>query len=241
MKKKIIILMLMIIPVFSMTACFVDNSEKDEEKVNENAINFKKDYESINGVETTSGVHRSVTISEDNRFIETTPEEIVKKIENKESFYVYFGSNLCPWCRSVIEKADAVSRDNDIERIYYVDIWDDKGNEILRDKYLVDENNNPVVVEEGTETYKKLLNLLDEQLTEYTLTDENGNKVETSEKRIYAPTYFYIEKGKAIKSTTGISPKQTNSRAELTEEMLLDQENEFKKLFNNSCDIDRKC
>lgn len=238
MKKKSFILILLVIVFFTATACSSNEDNKSNKKY---AEEFKNDYESINGVETSSGVHRSVTLSDDNRFIETTSEEIVKKIENKETFYVYFGSNLCPWCRSVIEMADKISRENDIERIYYVDIWDEKGNEILRDKYTLDEENNPVISIKGTEAYEKLLKLLDSKLSDYTLTDEDGNTINVGKKRIYAPTYFYIEKGDAVRTTTGISPKQTNSRAELTDEMLKDQEEEFTKLFNNSCDVDRKC
>ena len=32
-------------------------------------------------------------------------KDILKRIDNKETFYVYFGDRLCPWCRSVIEKS----------------------------------------------------------------------------------------------------------------------------------------
>ncbi len=251
MRQKIIVLLLILIPVLTLTACSfggkeeketskTNEEEKETAKTKEKALAFKEDYEKINNVETPSGVHRSVTLSEDNRFMETTVLDIIKRIENKETFYVYFGSNLCPWCRSVIETADKVSRNNDIERIYYVDIWDEQGNEILRDKYTL-ENGKATVVNEGAPEYKKLLEYLGSQLDDYTLTDSNNKTIMVGEKRIYAPTYFYIEKGKAVKSTTGISPKQTNSRAELTEEILKYQEEEFSKLFKNSCDVDRKC
>ena len=51
-------------------------------------------------------------------------------IENKETFYVYFGDELCPWCRSVIEKFIEVAKKNDVKKVYYVKIWDDDHNEI---------------------------------------------------------------------------------------------------------------
>ncbi|MBR1817683.1 MAG: hypothetical protein IJ772_02425 [Bacilli bacterium] len=154
-------------------------------------------------------------------------------MENKETFYVYFGDKLCPWCRSVIEKSIQVAKENNIKTIYYVPIWDDEGNEILRDRLKVNEQGKLEIVKEGTESYKKLLELLDNVLSEYNLTDKDGKKVETKEKRIYAPNFIYVESGEAKKLIEGISEKQSDSREELTEEILKDEEEAFKSFFQN--------
>ena len=156
-------------------------------------------------------------------------------IENEESFYVYFGSTLCPWCRSVIEKALEVANNNGIDKLYYVDIWDDEGKEILRDKYTLDDNKNPIKSEEGTEEYQKLLTYFDEVLADYTYTLDD-KKLSFGEKRIYAPNFIYVAKGKATRMTTGISELQKDSREELTEEMLRDEERQFDDFFINICD-----
>ncbi len=238
MKNKVLKLFLLFVAVFTLTACF-DNDNKDskEEKDNKAAIAFKNDYEEINGTVNSSGKeHRTITLSEKNVFVETTPEEIVKKIENKDSFYVYFGSRLCPWCRSTLEMADRISRENDIEKIYYVDIWDDEGNEIFRDKYTLDENGELVLSYEGTESYKKIVEYFSDYLSDYTLTKDNGEIVNTNEKRIYAPNYVYVSKGKVARLITGISEKQNGSRDELTEEILKDEEEMFNNFFVNTCD-----
>ena len=81
--------------------------------------------------------------------------------------------------------------------------------------------------------YKKLLEYFDSLLSEYNLANSNGEKVSTGEKRIYAPNYFYIEKGIAKKLVEGISEKQKDSREELTKEMLEDEQKQFEALFNN--------
>lgn len=238
MKNKVLKLFLLFVAVFTLTACF-DNDNKDskEEKDNKAAIAFKNDYEEINGTVNSSGKeHRTITLSEKNVFVETTPEDIVKKIENKDSFYVYFGSRLCPWCRSTLEMADRISRENDIEKIYYVDIWDDEGNEIFRDKYTLDENGELVLSYEGTESYKKIVEYFSDYLSDYTLTKDNGEIVNTNEKRIYAPNYVYVSKGKVARLITGISEKQNGSRDELTEEILKDEEEMFNNFFVNTCD-----
>lgn len=237
MKKKVLFLLLLLVGVFTLVGCGENKSkEKNGDVDNKSAIAFKNDYEEINEQTNKNGkVHRRVEISEKNKFVEVSAEEIVKTIENEETFYVYFGSRLCPWCRSTIEMADKISRDNDIEKVYYVDIWDDEGNEILRDKYTLNDNNEPVVSYEGTDAYKKLVSYFSEFLEDYTLTDNNGNNVSVGEKRIYAPNYVYVEKGKPERLTTGTSDKQKDSREELTEEILNDEEKMFNDFFANTC------
>ena len=132
MKRKILLSLLVIVTLFSVTAC----GKKEEKKDNKAALEFKEEYESLNGKTNASGKeHRTITVSEDNPYIKVTPSKIVEMIENKETFYLYVGDPLCPWCRSVLEKSIEVAKKYDIEKIYYIDIWDEDGKEILRDKY----------------------------------------------------------------------------------------------------------
>ena len=155
-------------------------------------------------------------------------------IEDKKTFYVYFGDKKCPWCRSVIEKAIKVSKDYDVDKIYYVSIWDDDFNEILRDKYKLNDKGKVEKVSDGTDTYNKLLKEFDSLLSDYTLTDNNKKEVKVGEKRIYAPNFIYVSEGKAVKMTEGISDKQKDSNQELSDEILADEEKLFKEFFNNS-------
>ncbi len=224
MKKKLFLVLLIAI-VFTLSAC----TKKD-------ALNFKNDYEAMNNQTNKNGkVHRSVTIPKHNPIVISSASEIVKMIEEEKSFYVYFGSTICPWCRSVIEKAIEVANNNGIDKIYYVDIWDSEGNEILRDKYTLDEDNNPVKSEDGAPEYQKLLTYFDNVIEDYTYTIDD-KKLSFGEKRIYAPNFIYVAKGKATRMTTGISELQKDAREELTEEMLRDEEKAFDDFFINICD-----
>ena len=227
MRSKFLLL-IVLISMFALTAC---SSESD-------ALKFKKDYESLNGVVNSSGKeHRYLSIPQDNPFVIASAEDIVSKIEAGETFYVYFGSKLCPWCRSVLSKAIDVSKKNIIDSIYYVDIWDDEGNEILRDKYVVDDKDNINKVNDGTDAYFKLLEHFDNLLPDYTYTsNKDGKSKSFNEKRIFAPTFIYVSNGKAVRMTTGLSDKQKGSRDELTDEILNDEEKLFSKFFVNSCD-----
>lgn len=222
MKKKFLLLIL----ILFLTSC-----------ANKDAVSFKKEYEELNGKENANGkVYRNVSVPKNNPIKIVNASDIVDKIEKKDTFYVYFGSSLCPWCRSVIEKAMEVANANGIEEVYYVDFWDKDGKELYRDKYTIDDNGNLVKDIEGSEEYYKLLSQLDSVLEEYTIENKDGEEINVNEKRIYLPNFIYIAKGKPIRMTTGISELQTGSRDELTKEILLDEEKKFDDFFINVCD-----
>ena len=235
MKRVIYSLFVFGIILVGLTGCDTKND----------GIKFKNDYEKLNGVTNSSGnEHRTVSIEEDNSFVYSTTEEIIAKINNNDTFYVYFGSPYCPWCRSVIEKAISVANSKGIDKIYYIDIWDDNYTELLRDTYKINDENEAELVKEGSDDYKELLQLFDNVLSDYSLKDNEGNKVLVGEKRIYAPNFIYIENGKAVKLTTGISEMQNDSREKLTNEILEDEELQFLEFFtseSNICEKDSKC
>ena len=223
MKKKILVLAFMLLAAISLTGC---------SKVTEDAKKFKKDYEAINDKDNGRGTnYRSISIPEENPFVYASVDDVIKMIDNKESFYVYFGDEMCPWCRSVIEKAIEVAKENKIRKIYYVEIWDGDHNEVVRDKYELNENGEAVKVSDGHKGYAKLLEYFDGVLSDYSLTSADGEKIATGEKRIYAPNFFKIEKGKAVKMVEGISESQEGANDKLTEEMLKDEVEQFQSIF----------
>ena len=231
MNKKIILTILLVIGVLTITGC----GKKEEEKKVEPraaAVAFKEEYESLNGKDYKNGnVHRTVKIDEFNPFIKITAKELLEKINNKETFYVYFGDKLCPWCRSTIEKAIEVAKAKGIDTIYYVEIWDDDGNEILRDKYTLNKKNKAVKSQEGTEEYTRFLEVFDSVLKDYKLTTSKGKKVSTGEKRIFAPNFIYVENGEAIRLTTGNSDLQEEAFDKLTDEILADEQAMYEEFF----------
>lgn len=228
MKKLAVILLLL---TFTLTLSGCDNNEENKEPEEipiTDAMKFKNEYENLNGEKNSNGdEHRTITIAEDNPIIYASADDIVKKMEDGETFYVYFGFSTCPWCRSVLEKALEVAKEKNIETIYYVDVFD------IRDTFELDENNKAVQTKKGTEGYQKLIELMANVLDDYNLTTENGKKVSTKEKRIYAPNYVYVKDGKAKTLVEGTSKKQTEARMTLTEEMLKDEEEIFTKFFTN--------
>lgn len=219
--KKIFTIILIMMLTLTLTGC----SDKPVEKTD--ALKFKEEYEKNNGVknEKYNVTTRTVNIPEDNPMVYATAEEIIKKIDNKETFVVYFGFSDCPWCRSVIEELIHVAQDLKIEKVYYVDVKE------LRDVKELDENNNVVTSKEGDEHYMKLLEKLDSVLDDYTLTDKDGNEVSAGEKRIYAPNVVGVANGKPTELETGESEKLINPYDELTEEMRTETYNKLKCVF----------
>ncbi len=217
--KKIFSLLLIVVLVLALTACTKIDKSSD-------AYQFKEEYESLNGQDNGyGGKHRTIEIAEDNPFIYASSDEIAKLMDDKETFVVYFGFAKCPWCRSMIEQLIRSAKDNNIDKIYYVDVLD------IRDTYQINDEGEPEKTKEGTEGYNSLIEKMGNVLSDYTLTDKDDNKIEVGEKRIYAPNVVVVVKGEAEKMVEGISEKLEDPSSELTDEMKEESYNSFKCLW----------
>ena len=225
MKKKVFLILILFIGLF-VTGCYANNKD---------ALKFKEEYEKINGDKTSysDNKYRTLKIDKNNPYVYSSAKDILEKINNKETFYVYFGSSYCPWCRSVIEKSIESAQKNNIKKIYYVDIWNGFHNEILRDTYKLNDKNEAEKEKDGTKEYYKLLEKFDNLLEDYTLTTDDGEEVKVGEKRIFAPDFIYVENGVAKRITSATSENQKDADAKLTKEILKDEEKSFDNFFKN--------
>ena len=206
---------------------------REQSKINDEHLKFKKDYEKLNGKTTSSNKkYRSITIPEDNPFVFSTVEEVVDKMNNKDTFIVYFGANWCPWCRSVLNTFIDVSKEYNVKKVYYVDVRPDNDqSKEIRNVYSLDNNGNIYLSHKGTKAYNQFIDKASDVLSSYSHGDVKTLE-ETKyqgEKRVGAPNFIIIKKGEAVYLTTGISEKQTNPYMDLTKEI----KNDMKKDFNN--------
>lgn len=205
------------------------------------SMKFKKEYEGVNGTTYHDKKIRNVSIDVKNKIKYLTPKELLEKIDNDESFVVYFGFKECPWCRSIIESLISVSNDSKVENLYYVDVKE------IRDTIELDNNNKLKVTKKGTDEYYELLKRMDNVLTKYNITNKENEEIDTNEKRIYAPNIVSFVEGKAIKMETGISKKETDPYMELTKGMTNYTKKTFKCLFKcvedsiGTCTKDNMC
>ena len=71
MPKKNIFLLLTLVLILALTAC-----------TNKEALNFKKNYEDLNGTVNKNGKeHRTVNISSNNPFIKSSAKEVIEKLK----------------------------------------------------------------------------------------------------------------------------------------------------------------
>ena len=244
MNKKRILGVVLIILIFiglAATIVYIFTELKDETEIQITNVEFtdgkkfKNEYEALNDKEEKEGQnYRTVSISENNPMKYAKASDIISKIDNKETFLVYFGYDTCPWCRLVIEELMNTASTYNINTIYYVDVKN------IRDVYSLNENHELVRTTEGTDGYYALINKLSPVLDNYEpLTYEVKDKkkktktvtVEIDEKRIYTPSVVLVKNGVPTLRTTGISKDIKDPYMELTEEMKKYAEEEFSKLF----------
>lgn len=127
-----------------------ESKEKGPDNNITDAIKFKEEY---------------TKIGDDNIFVYRSIEEIIKILENGTGV-VYLGFPECPWCQAYVPYLNEVAKENNISKIYYYNILNDR--------------------KENTENYQKILELLGD----YAEHDDEGNK------RIYAPTIIFVNDGK---------------------------------------------
>jgi len=196
-------------------------TEKEDYKVS--ALDFKEEYEKVNGTTMKGDIkYRTLDINKKNPYVKVSIDDIAAKIKNGESFYLYVGDHLCPWCRSGIEKMIEVANREKIDTIYYVDFWDDDHNEILRELYDA---------------------VKDMGLKDYTVTKDGKEYTVPNTKKVYGGDHFYFNKGKCERYVTLRVPSLKSAVDELTDEVKKEQDETYTKLFVNSnvCNGESNC
>lgn len=194
-KKIIIITSVLIIPI--IITGYLINRNLSSKRVD--AVKFKEEYESLNNTvrESDGANYNNVKISENNPIKYISAKEAVNIIGEKTGI-IYFGANWCPWCRNAVEVLFDASKKSNIDTIYYVDMDD------VRNIWEVN-NGKLIKTQKEKEGYYELLSSLDEILMKdnYVITDKEGNKYDTGEKRIYMPLVISVKNGNIIKSHVG--------------------------------------
>ena len=210
-------------------------TEKDIKNNNEILVSdsdkFEKEFESLNDVLVAEDrTYLSININNPNPIKYIDGKSLIEKIDNKETFLVYFGYAKCPWCRTVIENMLSQAKEYNIENIYYLNIED------IRDEYILNENNELFLNKEATEEYKVLLEKLDALLDVYQPLEYLNAKGETivvpiNEKRIYGPTLMFIKEGIPTLKTTGIPENINDPYQYLSDEMREESKEYFNTIF----------
>lgn len=227
-------ILLIILSLFDSKSTIIGDTGQTDAQI------FKTEYESLNEKMMNDKWVRKIDIPEQNPFLYVNIDDIIEKIKNKETFVIYFGFPECPWCRSVLPELISASKDLNIETIYYINILN------IRNTLKLDENNEVIETNSGTDGYRQLVSYFENILDDYMLTDDNGKEINTNTKRIYAPTVISVVDGKAVSMTEGISDKQIDAYQMLTEDMRKDSYNKFKETLSfvskaKTCSVKSAC
>lgn len=231
MKKKIGLIFIIFIMIFSLGGCF-SKEESD-------ALKFKEDYESLNGEESKSGkIYPEVTIAEDNIIEYVSLEDVSDMIKN-ESGVFYFGYPTCPWCRNAVPVLLEAASSTDLDKIYYVDMYE------KRDTMEINDEGEITTTKEADKGYSELLSVLDSILLDYTLKDKEGNEVQTGEKRVYVPIVVFVVDGEIVDYHMDTVSSQEDPYVVLDdtqkEELYQIYSNGIHKVLGDVCDEGEHC
>ena len=222
--NKIILIVLVILTLCVVGICTYAVLNKEEKDAD--AIKFLNEYSELNGKvnESNGKNYVDVSISDTNTVKYIDEEKAVELLENGTGT-IYFGFSTCPWCRNLVSTLTKVAEEKN-ETIYYLDILD------IRSSFELSEGKLNKI-KEGTKEYYKILELLDKNLEEFYLTDEAGNKFDTGEKRLYAPTLVAFKEGEITDIHVGTVDSQEFGYDELTEKQIKELEKIVEKLIES--------
>jgi len=237
MKKKIwgvILLVLAVVAVATGAWVVISKDKTDDsgpvaEEIAEktDGQRFKESYESLNATirESDGATYQSITIDEENPIKYTSIEEMLEVMDNEKAV-IYVGANWCPWCRNAVPVLLEVAREFGVEKLYYVELDDEKSTFEIRDGELVK-------TKEGSEAYYKLLERMGDRLNSYSIKDENGKEYSTGETRMSVPHVIGANGGKIVaekKGTVKLNEGQTKYDP-MTSEQKKQVREDYRKLF----------
>ena len=222
-KNKLILIFLVLLTLIVVGICtyaVINNNKKNDT----DAIKFRNEYTELNGKtnEANGKNYVNVVISDTNTVKYINEKKAVELLE-KGTGIIYFGFSTCPWCRSLVSTLTKIAEAKN-ETVYYLDVLD------IRSAFEINEGKLNKI-KDGTKGYYEILDLLKEELEDFYLIDEAGNKFDTQEKRLYAPTLVAVNKGKVTGIHVGTIDSQESGYDELTESQLKELEGIVEKLI----------
>ncbi len=212
-KDNILLIALLGIIILVTIICGYFAFTKDKIESKTDAIKMKEEYAELNGKinEKNTKEYPIVELADENPFVYKTGEEMIDILENKTGV-IYFGFPTCPWCRSLLPILEKAAKSQGIGEVYYLNIYE------IRSTLSLDENNKVITEKEGSEDYYRILDLLKDYLTDYTLS-KDGKSIKTDEKRLYAPTVVVVDNGKIVGFHEGtLSEAQPTGYEKMTDE-----------------------
>lgn len=206
--KKLGLFLFLITMIFCLSGCF-NKKESD-------ALRFKEEYESLNGVESKNGKVYPEVLVDENNIIEYVNMKEASDIVDEGTGVFYFGYASCPWCRNAISVLLKAAENTDLEKIYYVDMED------KRDVMTLNEAGEVVITKKAAKGYYDLVDELEDILLDYNIKNDEGNEVSTGMKRIYVPLVVFVVNGEIVDYHLDTVASQKDPYVSLNEEQQIE-------------------
>lgn len=184
-KKSFLMIIFSLVILLSLTSCNSCQEEKEDQIMN-NYPGLKDESHIVN---------------------EISMKDLIEKISQKETFVVMLGFDACPWCQSLMPEYNESGKENDVDKLYYVDIKD------ARDEK---ESNDHIY-------YLALKNYF-------------SQIVDIEKDRINAPTVVGIKDGKLVDFFVDTVPSHTIDETGTLPALTSSQKNELHQLLKNLFD-----
>ena len=217
--KLIIIIIVALIIACVITFIIINNSKKKTYTITNDSLQFKTDYESLNGQTNSDGkTYPKVNIKSYNPIKYSSYEEIMN-ILNGGTGIIYFGFPECPWCRNLVPVLIDSAIDNNVDMIYYLNIRDD------RDTKELTKSGKVKTTKKGTDNYTNLVKKLYDYLPEYSGLNDSTIK------RIYLPTVVFVKNGKVLGLEQSLESFSKRVDGNPYQEMTEDEKTELTNIF----------
>ena len=227
-KKRIleVILGVLLVMVVGFKFLNVYQDRKDNEKPNDSdasvsEVKFKEEYESKNdsNIRVSIPTYNGVQYKSDEELLE---------ILDKGTGVIFLGSSDDTSSRNIVESLIEVVNSNSVSNFYYTDIKN------IKTEYKV-ENDKLVVNVEGTDNYKKLIDILKDYLQIDTLNIDNKD-YKLEDKYLDIPTVIVVKNGDIVGVYEGdVVLKKSDVTSEEKEELKKTLAEIIAKISDKSC------
>lgn len=104
-------------------------------------LKFKFEYELYNNISYDNGKKIKAKIPFDNN-VTYVKEKDLESVLTSGDRVIYFGYTTCPWCRNIVSPLVEVINDNNLDKLYYVDVHSVNAKSVydILDEYLEFDN-----------------------------------------------------------------------------------------------------
>lgn len=104
-------------------------------------LKFKFEYELYNNISYDNGKKIKAKIPFDNN-VTYIKEKDLESVLTSGDRVIYFGYTTCPWCRNIVSPLVEVINDNNLDKLYYVDVHSVNAKSVydILDEYLEFDN-----------------------------------------------------------------------------------------------------